>query len=277
MKKTVSLALAALFLSGSFIFSLEASRDVYHAYSFAKKRLNSPQKRTVGKYRYFSNRVYAFSQSKRRRSLPTKEVVTNKYASQNPSEYLRVRKETARWEKKMRRVRIAKNIGGDMNIMETFENDRFSIAMPNGWNPVEGKSHFFRNPFSRQFTVAIKYIETDCRNTGFTACAIDIAKSENRNNSLGRLFPTDKIERQAREKNTILNAPDKTSTLTESFTATTNGDNEFFISRYFVQDSEGGVFVIETQSDARVAKNFVFVSKRIFDSFRMFDFIREEV
>ena len=85
-----------------------------------------------------------------------------------------------------------------------------------------------------------------------------------------KVINTSVVERRTQYTDTVLDQPLQTRTLTESFIAQLNKQNQsVYIARYFVADLEGGVYVIETRTSARNGHKYVGVSKEVFDSFRM--------
>ncbi len=277
MKKFILLTAGLFLISESVIPISEASRNVYHMY--LRSRVAPAKEVKIGKKRHFSKRRYGFSVKRSAQMFARSQDIAPAFAFESSEAVPSTISTTPNWKERVRKVRRPRFDAKDMNVMETYENNRFSISIPKGWQPRDvdevAEAHLFKNPLYKGYKVSVKYLDDDCHGGGFTACAIDISKSENRHHNSSRLFPTSKMERQARGRNTVLNSSEKTATLTETFYATTNGDNEYMISRHFVQEPEGGVFMIETQTDSHLANQFVFISKRIFDSFRIFQDFEE--
>ena len=108
---------------------------------------------------------------------------------------------------------------------------------------------------------------------GFTACAISLSKNENRKavDGQGKLLTTSRIIRRSTLSDTVLNIPEiMTPVYTESFSAQYIG-KEKYVSRYFVKDLDGGVYLIEVVSQVRDARKNIESSKQIFDSFRIYE------
>lgn len=283
MKKSIAFVLGLIFLSGVVVpFSL-ASRDAYHAYLTSQKNLKS--------FRYFTDGYSKFSRVTQVTDSNTKGVkaVRNLRFPVSGKRYLysggRPREESigtfrpstqatrTQWQNKLeRRTANVQTIFEDFEF-ETYENEAFSLQLPEGWFNLEEKTHFFTN-LEKDFTVSIKKFENSPCETieGFTACAIALSKNENREavEGEGKLLTTSRIIRQSRSSDTVLNELNiRTATYTENFNANFQ-EGEKHVSRYFVRDLDGGVYLIETITTPQKARKYVGVSKQIFDSFRIY-------
>ncbi len=286
MKKTISLGIGFIFLAGALLPFSEASRNTYHSYFFSQKRISKTPLKTAQRSRKFSKRRYAFSIPLKANSHPPKPLtrqlaakaskytpqnIRNTFASVNFNQLLKARKSlrwtTAEKQNQNNHVVYYKNIGGDIRTLETYSNDSFSIQVPHLWHPVTtNKDNLsFISP-SSEFTVSVTRLADNCQGVSFTACSIDFSKNINREK---KLFTTSKINRRAHVSNAELNSAIKNQMFTESFLATNNGEKEVFINRYFVKSSTNGIFLIETNTPSRLATNFIDISKKIFDSFRI--------
>jgi len=105
--------------------------------------------------------------------------------------------------------------------------------------------------------------------TGFTACAIALSRNENYKTSRDKMIITRPVTRQTHFSDTVLGENIQTKTYTESFVGN-EGGKEWYINRYLVADLEGGMYIIETKTSVKNASRFIGVSKKIFDSFRIF-------
>lgn len=285
MKKSLVFVFGLIFLSGMVVPFSMASRDAYHAYLTSQKNLKSS--------RYFTDRqgnLNRFSQvnlvSNRKGIKPVRNLRfpagSKRYLySRSPrtiSENRTLRPSTqsigSQWKNKLERtISIAPVVLKNNFEFETYENEAFSIQLPKGWSDLESPLHFFVSP-EGDFTISIKKFENNpCESKeGFTACAIDLAKNENREavEGDGKLLNTSRIIRQSHNSDTILNQLKiKTSTYTENFNANFQG-TEKHLSRYFVRDLEGGVYLVETITTPNKARKYLGVSKQIFDSFRIY-------
>ena len=279
MKKTAFLLLGILMFSTSFGFVVEASPQKYHFYVFSSKGTirGHSNHGSIRKVRTFSQRYRAFGRKKNIvRNVPLKKIQKRVAVAEDIRQALenstfndsKVPKERASdWKAKLKLVSRDKKVVGGGNLMQTYENDSFSVQIPSGWKSHgEEKGHLFASPFSN-YTVEIRRIRNNCYGEGFTSCAITISKSEN---SSRNIYASGKIERQSRKMRTILNSNKKRPTYTEGFEATLDGKKDVYVSRYYVKDVNDQVFMIETISPIHLSSNYIFTTKRIFDSFRVF-------
>lgn len=284
MKKSLVFVFGLIFLSGLVVpFSL-ASRDAYHVYLTSQKNLRSS--------RYFTDRkgdLSRLSQVKLSSKNKGTKQVRNLRFPINGKRYLYSRVPTtssvrtirsstqsigSQWKNTLERSTFVKPVVLENNFkFETYENEAFSMQLPTGWANLEKKAHFFTS-LEGDFTISIKKFEDEpCKSTeGFMTCAIALSKNENRNavEGEGKLLTTSRIIRQSHNSDTILNKFEiKTATYTENFNANFQGI-EKHVSRYFVQDLDGGVYLISTITTPQKAGKYLGVSKQIFDSFRLY-------
>lgn len=278
MKKIMVLSFGLVFLGSTFMFGAEASREAYHSYL-----TNTSSTKSQQYYRTRSGDVRWFLRDQKSRTgkgkNPTKNLrysQVNKrdmYSRSRSTSSKKARHSTGRvtrmWNKKvMPSIVSLKNLNNAVSVFNTFENEAFSIQLPKGWDASFDNAHFFTQSNS-DFTVSIKKVGV-CNAISFTACAIALSKSENHNTANDKIAIGSRIQRLTQSSDTILNNTNvQTNTLTESFVGYVKGESQF-ISRYFVEDVDGGVYIIETQTGFRNAKNYIGVSKVIFDSFRIY-------
>ncbi len=282
MKKTIALILGVSLLSGTILSISFASREAYHAYLLSHNTRFS-EGRT-------SQLKQALQQKRTKNSLEkTKAQVQNlRYSQQNTrNTYVRfsnnknlktrVSTNAVRYSKSSplhRKAIIAYPIKNQNVAVQTYENDAFSLQIPVGWTNSTENSHIFTNP-KNDFVISIKRItaNTCSEITGFDACAISISKNENRLglSGPGSLLPASRIVRQSSISDTFLNRSDLwTRTFTESFSAYVPQHGDQLINRYFVEDLDHGVYLIQTTSSVYFAKDNIKVSKKVFDSFRIY-------
>ncbi len=275
------LVLGGVLSGAALVWTADASRSAYHVYAMKKQleRGGEVKVQYVRSRRGFTHRYGAFNRKKNihRLNSPVPRARSHRYrpvrleSRKRMSQAFRahsVRKNNqASWRDRVHYSGSVKtNTGGDVRLMETYENDRFSIHVPNNWHPTPENTHLFTNSRS-DFTISVHRIENGCQGVSFTMCAIALSKNENMRQ---KFFLTGKTTRLTREAQTVLNSEIKTSTFSEHFIATQTGLESIFVNRYYVADLEGGIFVIETKGDARTASDFIETSKAVFDSFRVF-------
>ena len=289
MKKFLAIGISITFIMLGFssLFIVDASRLQYHYYFIEqqKKREHITEEEPEKNVRSFSERIRPYNlarrkpETKKEPNLNTFATVPNlrysqkntrtTYTETNVEQVLRARRpNTLRWKNEVKRATTRhRNTGGDIRAMETYENDHFSIQVPLSWEPIEGVSHLFKSKKNKDFTISVEKVTDNCDAVSFTTCAIALSKT--RNSGEGYLVIS-KINREGRKSYTVLSSDLMTPTFTESFFVTKTGQNETFINRFFVEDRNGGVFLVETKTAAYRAFDFIGTSKRVFDSFRFF-------
>ncbi|MCF7917820.1 hypothetical protein K9L27_02350 [Candidatus Gracilibacteria bacterium] len=292
MKKIFVSVFGLALLAGSVVTQSDASRDAYQNYLYQKAR--TTQTRMVSPYplRTFAEQKGTTRQllqrdftSNRRggrlvRNLRYSQADTRNTFSQPGSSQeeaklkLPLRPTTDRialpWQERLIQTGkiTLKNVNDAVETFETYENNTFSLQIPEGWVPMASEPHFFHSRLE-DFTISIVKLEDPCQNVSFTTCAIALSTDRNHQNPAEKIINVTSIARQAQFSDTILNTPEiQTRTFTESF-AGQKGSETRYISRHFVSGTDGGVYLIETQTSLRNAPRFIGVSKKIFDSFRI--------
>lgn len=293
MKKLFASVFGLALLATAIVPFTNASRDAYHNYLYKQAREKTTRYVSPYPLRTFSQRRGTTRQLLQRETTPnrrgempirnlrysqtnTRDTYT-KASSLDERESLRLpfRPSTDRlalpWQERMQKrgAVVFEQIKDAVEAFETYENSTFSIQVPEGWFPSAGQPHFFR---SRQadFTISIEKLEDACENVSFTTCAIALSTDMNHKNPAEKIINVSAISRQAQYTDTILDQPNvQTRTFTESFAGQILEDQKY-ISRYFVAGPEGSAYVIETKTSLRNASRFIGVSKKIFDSFRIF-------
>ncbi|MCF7812388.1 hypothetical protein K9M59_02215 [Candidatus Gracilibacteria bacterium] len=300
MKKFFSSVLGLSLLAGALIPFADASREAYHNYLYRTAREKTPRYVSPHPFRPFSATRGSTRRLLQRETTPNRRgsnpIRNLRYPQQNTrsvyvpgtaktleevrKDQLPLRPTTDRialaWSESLRR-RDPISFQTIRNAVEefyTYENQVFSVQVPKGWRPLSSNPHFFRSPFS-DYTISIVRLEDPCETVSFTTCAISLSKDRNYKNPAEKIFNISSISRQAQYSDTVLNAPEvQTRTFTESFAGRV-GDEEKYISRYFVADLQGGVYVIETQVSLRNASQYIGISKHIFDTFRLYTPVRD--
>ena len=296
MKNLIILAVGLGLIGAGVITTSNASRDAYHAYLnsedgprneryFVDHYGSSPegfQKRAPrvegrNRFKYVrSIRNLRYSQSNTRYSYSRREKAQVPASPKSPTRS--ISRSIEPWQKPLNRTRkatIANFSGGQKVLLNTYENDRFSIQLPNGWEAVQEGGHVFTQRNS-DFRLRVKrFQEGTCGTRGFMGCAIALGVSENESQAIkgdGKILISSTIKRLSQKNDTVLNKINiSTQTYNEQFNAVLpNVDKEKTVSRYFVQDQDGGVFLIEAVSNYQNAGKYIEATKRIFDSFRVY-------
>lgn len=289
MKKNLSLLLGMVLIGGSILTISFASRDAYHSYLTGKQMSD-------GSYRNFSEgrtskikeallrkrakRGIARRGVNRSRNLRySQENTRDTYSRAKVVEATTVRPSTRSirngWHAPLRRATVtAKNIGTKRVMVRTYKNEAFSVQIPLGWESSTENKHVFTNPHN-DFVISIKkFADNTCNSErGFRSCAINLGLNENQAAvaGSGKLNPSSRVVRQSQITDIFLNQPNiKAATYTESFAAYVSSTGDQLYNRYFAQDINGGVYLIEIKSSIRYAKDSIAASKIIFDSFRIY-------
>jgi len=283
MKKILVFVLGLVFIGSTIIPFSEASRNVYHAYMMQQameKEKNTRERKDKKIYKPFetitkekiTERKYIRNTMRRPLKVKIKEtkkekIITNDYFRASP--YRSGNKISSAWTNDLqkRETVVFKNTQSNIKNYQSYQNNSFIIQIPQRWEEDTETKHFFSSK-QNDFTISIKKIY-DCQSVGFTTCAINISKEENKKNTQGKLTPKSNITRQAYFANTIQNSRIQTRALMEGFSATRADQKEQYIARLYIADIDGGIYVIETQSSLKTANSYILISKQIFDSFRI--------
>ncbi len=292
MKKTLSLGFGLMLLGSALLLGVDASRDKYHTYLYQNARTLSLRRVSTAPVRPFSDRIGRQSHPLRverggdgRGRNMTKNLrypVHNKRSFYTTVEgsLQPLRGSTNRtypaWQQSLNRrgTLSFQKIEDAVEVFETYENETFSVQVPEGWLPSLSDQHLFKSRKS-DFTISIERTEEPCSNVSFTACAIALSTTLNHTNAAEKILTLTSIERNTHFSDTVLGERVQTKTMTESFVGQIE-DKEMFISRYFVADLDGTVYIIETRTGTRNAPRYIGVTKNIFDSFRLFAETEEE-
>lgn len=157
---------------------------------------------------------------------------------------------------------------------ETFENDAFSVELPADAQATVDDAHTF-TAMGGEVSIRIKRFEADTchKSFGFRGCANNITRGENHAlvGGKGRLISLQQVVRQSYKSDTVLDRLNlQTNVYTEEFTAEFPTGGTFTLYRYAAQDVDGGVYFIEVKVPRTLAREYVGVSNRIFDSFRVY-------
>ena len=295
MKKTICLSLGfSLIAAGLMISFTEASRDAYHvltpyerSYPYEDHFSEGQNQRQTAQMQQTEKRnaIAAYKQARRyrgsRENFQSSVQVTqsNRNLSLRPSTD-RIAPNTNKtirtsYQPAMRVTPMV--VQQVQSSLYTFENDEFSVMLPNEWalTSNEGDVHTYTNAVSNYVIRVKSFDQGTCgQSTGFTTCAVQLSKSENYRavNGAGRVDVTSKILRASRTENTVLNRLDiETATYREQFSGVFPFMGEKNVARLFVQDLNGGAFMVEAMAPYNEAARYTETTKRIFDSFRMYE------
>jgi len=294
MKKFVPIVLG-LALFGSAIYpAVMASRNVYHQYLKTQLASKSP--------RYDYKRVKPFSESRRqylsnsqadRASDPRNNVAVsiesyrkarNKnyiYPAQGKRDYYSKEREYTLnhkvrpmseskgviKRKAENRVRPMITLGEDaVKEYKTISLSNILVQVPAVWKNEGGKYRADRS----SFTVELADLNNQaCKDVdSFMTCVRALSQTRNTADRSNPLTILSAITRLKQFQSTFEGANLQAQTFTESFIARDFGEEQF-ITRYYVAGLEGNVYLVETKVNTEEAKNYLGVSKKIFDSFRI--------
>lgn len=288
MKKISFIALGLCLVVSSVVSLSQASRDAYHAYLSQKEA----QKKNFDNKEILNIREYGVRQSKSmyqtRQEMNTrlfrnsagrmnesvaermKRAVRERFSAE-PQYSRRVfadRKNPWRQPLKVSEYAPVSRVMTQTSTynLVTYQNSTFSIQIPEGWMSARDDEHTFINPPS-DYTISVERMDDPCSNRTFTECAINLSKALNNENKK-ELLPLSRISRLYHFSNTVLQSRIQTETMMEGFSANIFGE-EKYISRYYVSDLNGNVYLITTEVPIDDAGNYIQVTKRIFDSFQI--------
>lgn len=287
MSKKIFLGFGLLFLCGSFVFISSASRDVYHSYLLQKNRTNEHlnhnqailENRKVKETSqsdlpdYLQNMGARFlrdSAQRKKEAQEKRENLSFENVVKHPRRVFSAR--MAPWRQPLQRTshvifpEVDFSIGVD--YLRTYENDTFSLQVPEGWEASVKDEHLFTNPYY-DMMLQIKRFDVPCSNQTFLQCSINLSKDRSNRFEGGRLIHLSSVNRQHQFRNTIRDSRVQTETLTEGFKTLVEG-KEVYMSRYFVSDLEGNVYLIEARFPFQNGARYLPLIKRVYDSFRIY-------
>lgn len=290
MKKIVAIASGSFLIAACLITPLsKASSLAYHNYLFdshlKKNDKRFAQGRRTSKIARFQKTPNEKKSAIRnfrypvtgKRNLYEKGTVQNKRVASLQDSYFSGREKTiaAKNYKKdqswafNRKKNVPKlGVNGRLNIsknLETYNNQEYTVQLPSDLKNYE-KDFFYSRKMGLSFS--IKHIK-NCEGVGFSACAINVSKNENHVSARNKISNVSRIKRQISMRDSMLNEISvKTPTFTESFEGVYLGD-ENFISRHFIADGMGGLYMIDAQTRKENSGRDLDTIKKVFDSFRI--------
>jgi hypothetical protein len=279
MKKFLSIGIGAVLVVSAVVPFVNASRDAYHAYvqGYAAFGTYNPHSDDFGRYTRVNGIISPSTYRKATLYNGAPYIKRDRFYTlqlpYRPTTYTRGyinRNRGTRGRDTIRLGRARENY----NALETYKEAEFSIQLPQGSIRQEGEGFIFFQP-EKNYKVTIKHYSPDfCSDIqGFYACAIKVSKNENRIATDGdsENIATTRIVRQSTYSDTVLDTRIQTRIYTESFATTLNYQSEEqYINRYIVADTDGSIFLVETVTPVQGASNYIALSKRIFDSFRIY-------
>lgn len=285
MKKTFSIFLGSVILTGVALLSVDASRNVYHSYQYKRGYYNknykahNPQKRSV---RPHTGRVFGTKQG---------VVFQDEYVVEGRGpdykSYRGSRENTQRWAyrsgvsetsgvsktfsnrkgpwnvKNEGRTTATFNNVPEASIGDTISTERFVVEIPSHWSVEVQEDGITAG--SREVELSLRYYEHECGEIGFYTCGVVLSKNANGTDDI---YTTSRIERLVSQTYKFLQNNDVTPTYTESFAGVKDG-KDVFITRYHVSDGQGGVYTLEGESPLADGPALVAQSKKIFNSFHI--------
>lgn len=287
MKYILSLGLGVALLAAAIIPFSDASRKAYQEYLYKKVQQDASYRRSTD-YRGELDRHLQQDEQRQtlRRTTTSHQLIPNLLFPQEGKRYLYTPNREERTTDVFRPMRegigmyqdrtgtramLPKRDIDDFGILydfETYENDFFSIRIPNRWVPRHEEGTFLLGS-DRQVSVRVQRFENICTHGSFLTCAVALSKNENYDNPLEKMTNLSRVYRSSRLADNILGSFEQTAEYTESFVGLLGGQ-EKFVARHFVQGLDGEVFLVETQSNLHSLDQAVALSKQFFDSFRLY-------
>lgn len=289
MKRFLTIGLGLALMSGAIIPFSSASREAYQSYIYQRSLERVKARRlNIRPYRPFSERqgttrqLFQFQRTKATRG---EKRVRNLRFPSGSKRYLYEKTEPRISNLPLRAMSdrlglIGRYDGYRFNSeikgidpapykFVTYENDTFSVQIPEGWYPSYSKGYFSLDADSSNFSVDIERFNNPCQNVSFVTCAITLSKDRNYKNPADKLLSVSRIRRLSSSTDKILGSSKQSWTYSETFVASSYGKNTY-ISRYFVEGLDGEVFLIEARSNYSAARRYIAISQKIFDSFRLY-------
>lgn len=274
MKKFLGLAVGLVLVGAAIMPFTDASRDAYHTYLYQQ----SLQKRNR---RYSPLKRVRTVRSANAQSINRKVVFQNLrydagskrdlYAAKvNTASKLRPMSNTISFSnvKRSRESVVVRNFDPINLKMQTVTTDEFSVELPEGWTSSVRDGHFTVEA-GDALDITIRRLDDACENVSFQSCAISISRNLNHVDNIGgKINSLSRITRLYQKNNRHLNSFEQTETFTESFLGTYLGKKSF-ITRYFVRDGEGDLYLLEAVASHDYTSEAVLVARQLFNSFRI--------
>lgn len=278
MKKFLTLSLAFVLISTTVISFSDASRDAYHTYLYQQALKRRSARRFSASQRMVFPEIITREDVIRpaiqniRYPRNKRNIFTGKSATANMNLKLRPMSNTIGFsiEKSPREKLMVKNLDATFLVTDTVRTDKFSVALPRGWNPTITEAGVLEVGDGKTFEITVRKIDGVCENVSFQSCAINLSNDMNHLENVGaKINSLSRVTRLTQRTDRILGTNTYTSTHTESFLGTYLG-REVFITRYFVQEpGTTNIFLLETIANRAFTSEAVVVAKRLSSSFRM--------
>ncbi len=283
MKKNTLLVLSFLLLLSGVISLAFASRDAYHSYLSQtesnrrgdNKRILSVRQKSFTPIQTGMEKTRLLRNSAARDLAETAEekqrrTVRERFAPEPEYKRRVFSSRKNKWSQPLQReemgLRTISLKETDASVLETYKNTTFSIQVPQNWKLLDEEGHVFVSQ-EKDYILSVERVDMPCSNQSFTECVMALSKSKNGHGN-NRLLTLSRVARLHQFTNTIKGSRIQTETFTEGFSTTLLG-RELYVSRYYVSDLEGNVYIIEVHINHDVAPQYIFTTKRIFDSFRI--------
>jgi len=277
MKKFLTIGAGILMIAVAIVPFVNASRDAYHAVvhnypcfgktclpasmRYSERNIQQFQLKNDGSPAIYTQDAYTSFERPYRPTTYTRGRIGHRYRYFRTNTYRRGELRFGR-------------INEDFNL-KTYTDAGFSLQLPQGAIRNQNEDYVVYDVAPALRVAIRKYDPSICSDSqGFFACGVKISKNENRLATFGNAdaITTSQIIRNTQFSDTVLDTQIQTRTFNESFSAYMNHGEEIYISRYIVADVDGGIYMVETQTPVDMASQNIGLTKRIFDSFRIYPY-----
>jgi len=268
MKKFGLLTLALVLLGASVIPGSFASRDAYHNYLYQKYGTQDRVDTRNFNYGHRDRRGVNPSRNTRYSQHNTRNAFTSRTYTSNTNFPRRTSTQRIQpWHNKINRdAAVFKTMKAKLGSFVRYTNQHFEISVPHGWKPFLFVDNSYRF-VNRQGDLLITVKQLDgCSTSSFYACSVAYSKDMNHKNPAERVLSASRIVRQSQFQNVLSDETLQAATFTESFAGRV-GDQEIYITRYFVQSPDGSVYVVDARTPLRKGRGYLATIKEVFDSF----------
>ena len=274
MKKFLGLAIGLGLVGAAIIPFTDASRDAYHTYLY-QQSLNKRNRRFAPVQRVRTQRTVVRRNRTGQAAIQNLRYTTgskrNLYAGRSTnSTKVRTMSRTIGFPttRVVRTTFAVKNFDPINLKMQTVVTDNFTVELPEGWMPTM-KDGMFRVEAGDALVITIRRVENLAESVSFIASAIALSGDLNHLENIGgKINSLSRVTRMSQKNNRHKDSFEQTETFTESFLGTYYG-KEAFITRYFVQDGEGSLYLLEAVAERNYASEAVLVARQLFNSFRI--------
>ncbi len=268
MKKFGLLTIALVLFGAALVPVSLASRDAYHNYLYQKHGTQDKLDYKSFDYGHKDgrgvnpSRNLRYKQGAKRNAFARRDYSNASYPRRHSTDRIQP------WTARSKRNAVEfKSIPENKHSFVRYANESFALSMPKGWRPTAiGHSYRFINQ-QGDLLVTLKRFKK-CSNVSFFACSVAYSLDENHKNPAERILSTSRVVRQSHFQNALSDSTLQTETYTESFSGRV-GDNEVYITRYFVHAPDGSVYLIDARTPLSRGRSYLSTIKKIFDSFTL--------